>query len=93
MPSNDLDIAQIERVHEFERRCKTYQEMRTVLTDRFRKAVETVGETWKDADYRKIVELSETVELQLRAAGRVVDERLVPLLERTRKIIDEKNRR
>jgi len=93
MPSNKIDVAEIERVHVFEQKVKSFQESRNVLAAKFHKAVETVGLTWKDADYRKIVELSGAVEQQLKAAGRVVDEHLVPFITRKRTVIDEKKRR
>lgn len=91
--SSKIDVAEIERVHIFERRVKAFQETRNVLAAKFHKAVEVVGLTWKDADYRKIVELSGVVEQQLKAAGRIVDEHLVPFIERKHKVIDEKTRR
>lgn len=88
----NVDVAEIERVHVFERKVKAYQESRKTLSAKFHRAVEIVGATWKDADYRKIVQLSEVVERQLQAAGRVVDEHLVPFLARKRAVIDEKGR-
>lgn len=93
MPNiTDIDVASIERIQLFEQRIKAFQESRKVLSARFHKAVETVGKTWKDADYKKIAELSGIVEQQLNAAGRVVDEHLVPFLGRIHKVLDEKKR-
>jgi hypothetical protein len=89
---NNIDVVEIERVRIFEQRLKRYQDMRKALSAKFAKALEDVGRTWKDADYRQICELSELVKQQLQAAGRVVDEHLVPFVVRKRTIMDEKKR-
>lgn len=93
MPNmTDIDVASIERILLFEQRVKNFQTARNTLFAKFRREVETVGRTWKDADYKKIVELTGAVEQQLKAAGRVVDEHLVPFLALIHKVIDEKKR-
>ena len=93
MPNvTDINVASIERIHLFEQRVKAFQEARKKLSAQLHKSVATVGQTWQDADYKKIAELSGVVEQQLNAAGRVVDEHLVPFIGRIHKVLDEKKR-
>lgn len=87
---DNVDVIEIERVKLFEQRCKAYQEARKALAAKFHHALETVGQTWKDADYRKVCQLSAAVEQQLQAAGRVVDEHLVPFVTKKRSLMDDK---
>ena len=89
---DNFDVVDIERVKTFEQKCKKFQDARKNLSAKLHQAVEAVGQTWRDADYRKIRELVAQVEKQLQAAGRVVDEHLVPFVTKKRTIMDEKKR-
>ena len=87
-----VSVIEIQRVHEFERKCREYQEARGALERRLRSALETVGRTWRDADYIKVCELADVALQQMALAGYALDEHLKPFLARKLAVMDEKQR-
>ena len=88
--NSTISVVEAERVREFDRRCKEYQESQKALTAKLRNAVDAVGRSWRDADYLKVRELVEAALQQMQAAGKVVSEQLVPFVSRKLALIDEK---
>lgn len=87
--SDNIEVVEIERIREFEKRLLGYRTALDASQKKLRIIVEQVANSWRDPAFVRVAKMIETTQAELSAAKKVVDEDLLPFVMAKRKLLDE----
>jgi hypothetical protein len=80
----------LEEAEHFESACHEYAQRIESAVIFLKNAVTRVGETWRDADYEKVVELVEAIERESSKALVVAQEEIIPYVSKKVEVMKSK---
>lgn len=80
----------LEEAERFESACKEYSQRLESAVAFLRNCVCRVGETWRDADYENVCDMTAGIEQRVMVALRVANDEIIPYVSRKVDILKKK---
>lgn len=80
----------LEEAEHFESACREYAQRIESAVIFLKNAVARVGETWRDADYEKVVEMTEEIERESTKALVAAQEEIIPYVSKKVEVLKSK---